>query len=633
MMGVENWIPQMNTTLPRTFQPTPLPPPPPAPKPHHPPRTVAAVVLATAVALAFADASVVALALPDLYLEFETTIPAVSWVLISYALAVAVAGLIGLTLVHRIRAAVLTIAGAVVFAASSLAAGLAPSLSTLIAARVVQGVGAAALLAGALGALGALLGDQRRAASWWAAAGVAGAALGPALGGAVTQLLDWRAVFLVQAPVAALAAIATVSVRRQAPSLEVGHTRRPRGAMLADTALGLTFGALVGALFLGVLMLVVVWGLPPLEGAFVVSALPVGTLIAHRVAASLPRRGAVLAGAVALAGGLITLAYLPDISTTWVAGAMGLCGVGFGALVTPLGALALPVGGGVRAATLTSTARHLGLVVGLAIIAPVLSQQVMSAAETAPLAATQVMLDSPVGGVTKVRIALDIRDEIDKASDGEVPDLSAAFAENGAHDDAEVAQMQHDVEYSVQSVVTRAFRSSFVIAALFAAFAGLVGLLAFAVTRDVGTQHHPGGAAAAIAIALAALMLPIVAVGTVDASFGVPQLVEPCTAPPDPYPGDGLDAALQRFVLSGLNGAACELGVSREELVLSLEPRSGVDIEWDRDTIAQALKSGVSRAIDDADERDTIPGWLATALRWTVDRLPASWFLEQLGVE
>ena len=49
--------------------------------------------------------------------------------------------------------------------------------------------------------------------------------------------------------------------------------------------------------------------------------------------------------------------------------------------------------------------------------------------------------------------------------------------------------------------------------------------------------------------------------------------------------------------------------------------------------LTSALKSGVSRAIDDADERGTIPGWMATALRWAVDRVPASWFLEQLGVE
>ena len=107
---------------------------------------------------------------------------------------------------------------------------------------------------------------------------------------------------------------------------------------------------------------------------------------------------------------------------------------------------------------------------------------------------------------------------------------------------------------------------------------------------------------------------------------------DPCTAAPDQFPGDGLDASVQRIALSALNGAACELGISREELVLSLEPRSGVDVEWDRDTIAQALKDGVSRAVRDADERDTLPGWVAGPLRWTIDHAPFSWFLDQLGV-
>ena len=83
------------------------PPPPLSPPPPAPPQPVnqqsrhrfAAAVVVAAVALAFADASVVALALPDLYLEFEASISAVSWVLTAYALAVAVAGLV-LSLIH-----------------------------------------------------------------------------------------------------------------------------------------------------------------------------------------------------------------------------------------------------------------------------------------------------------------------------------------------------------------------------------------------------------------------------------------------------------------------------------------------------------------------------------------------------
>jgi hypothetical protein len=339
-----------------------------------------------------------------------------------------------------------------------------------------------------------------------------------------------------------------------------------------------------------------------------------------------------VAGAAMLAGGLVTLAYLPAISTTWVALAMGLCGLGFGALVSGLGHLAVPAGSGIRAATLTSTGRHLGLVLGLAIIAPVLSGQVLAAAEAAPLPATQVMLDAPIGGIDKVRIALDIRDVLDESSGGEVPDLDAVFAENGSADDPEIAAMQGDVETAIQSVITRSFRDSFLVAAVFAALAGVVGLVAVARASANATRRAGATAVALVGALVAAVVVPAAAVRAAPADFGTPTMADPCTAPPDPFPGGGLDAAAQRLVLSGLNGAACELGVSREELVLSLEPRSGVDLQWDQDTIESALRSGMVRAIDDADDRNTLPGWIASALRWTVERAPISWFLDRLGV-
>ena len=475
----------MNTTT------TSWPPPSPSPLPPAPPvdrraRPIAAIVLVTAVALAFADVSIVALAIPDLYIEFGSTIPAVSWVLTGYALAVAVSGVAWLVLLRRVSGATLALAGAAVFAASSLAAGFAPSLATLIAARVAQGVGGAALVAGSLGVLVTLLGDSRRAARWWAAAGVAGAALGPVLGGAVTQLLDWRAVFIIQAPIALMAAAATV---RGAPPSDQHRGRRaprahrrPRGAMVADTALAFTFGALVGVLFLGVLLLVVVWGLPPIAGALVVSALPIGTLLGPRLAAAMSDRGAAVAGSAMLAGGLLTLAHLPSIQPAGVAAALALCGLGFGAIVNALNRHVLPPGSGARAATLTSTARHFGLVLGLAIIAPVLAAQVTAAAEAAPVSATKAMLDAPIDAPTKVRIALDIRDLLDDAADGEVPDLRGAFDRNGAGDNAAIAQLHDDIELGVQEELTRSFRDSFTIAAGFALIAGVVALGAMALS-------------------------------------------------------------------------------------------------------------------------------------------------------
>ncbi len=623
------------------------------------PHPLAAGFLLAAVGLAFADASVVALALPDLYTEFQASIPAVSGVLISYALALALAGFLGVLLLRRVSAAMVTATGAIVFAAASVASGAAPSLPFLIAARAIQGIGGAALVGGAFAALVPLAGSPRRAARWWAVAGTAGAAVGPALGGLVTQLLDWRAVFFVQAPVALAALVGCLVVARSAGSaagrVEVDRRRRPAGALIADSALALTFGALVGALFLGVLLLVVVWGLPPLAGAVAVSTLPLGTLVAPRLARSLGARGEVIAGAALLAGGLATLALLPAISTVWVSVALGLCGLGFGLLVGVLGPFAVPAGSGLRAATLSSAVRHIGLVLGLAVIAPVLAADMTAAAERAPLPAAASMLDAPLDGVTKVRLALDIRDELESVPQGEVPDLSSVFAryQTSGADDADneaIARLQSDIERSVEGVITRAFRASLTVAALMAVMAGVVAFGAVVMVerrRRLLVDDRRDGAsqlagtrrllrarrAVVVAAVAAAVALPLGAVSAGAAEFGVVRLGDPCSAAPDPFPGKGFDAIAQRFVLSGLNGAACELGVSREELVLSLDPRAGIDeVRWDRPTIEEALRSGVKRGIADADERDAIPGWLATVLRLTVDRAPISWFLDRLGV-
>ena len=108
---------------------------------------------------------------------------------------------------------------------------------------------------------------------------------------------------------------------------------------------------------------------------------------------------------------------------------------------------------------------------------------------------------------------------------------------------------------------------------------------------------------------------------------------DPCTAEPDQFPGDGLDASVQRIALSALNGAACELDTTRERLVLSLDPNSSFDdVTWDRDTMEEALRDGAHRAIDDANDRDAIPGFVAAALGFVVDQAPVDWLVERLPI-
>jgi len=128
-------------------------------------------------------------------------------------------------------------------------------------------------------------------------------------------------------------------------------------------------------------------------------------------------------------------------------------------------------------------------------------------------------------------------------------------------------------------------------------------------------------------IALGVLGLAAVALIAVELSkgaldYGESTEVDPCTDERPPFPGDGFDATVQRIVLDGLDGAACELGATREELVLAFDPSLGDEVRWDEETIERAVRSGLLRSIDDAEERDDIGGIPATILREVVERAP-----------
>src|SRR5439155_16264734 len=139
--------------------------------------------LVAAVAIAFADSAIVVLALPDLLRQYDVSITSVAWVVTAYNVAVALGAL---ALGRRFDPARLALVGGVAFVASSLLCAIAPSVWLLIAFRALQGVAAAALLVGSLPVMRSLA--PSRGAALWAGAGVFGAALGPALGGALTEV-------------------------------------------------------------------------------------------------------------------------------------------------------------------------------------------------------------------------------------------------------------------------------------------------------------------------------------------------------------------------------------------------------------------------------------------------------------
>jgi hypothetical protein len=99
-----------------------------------------------------------------------------------------------------------------------------------------------------------------------------------------------------------------------------------------------------------------------------------------------------------------------------------------------------------------------------------------------------------------------------------------------------------------------------------------------------------------------------------------PKIANPCQ--PREGPTGGIDATIQRIVLDGLDGAACRLHTSREELVLSLGGGVGVTRRWDEHTIEVALRAGLLRSVDEAVQRGDVPSFLAPALRQLVESAP-----------
>ncbi len=252
--------------------------------------------LAIAVGLVLADSSIVVLALPKIYRELDASVAAVSWVLVSFNLVMALAAVPAAHLARRMGPGRAAAIGLAVFAGASLACALSADLSTLIAARCVQALGGAAAVTAVLELLPATVGSERRATAIWATAGATGAALGPAVGGLLTELVSWQSIFLVQVPIALAAAVPILAVARHEAatgvlSAELRRTGRPH--LSANLALALISAAIAGALFLLVLLLIEGWRLTPIGAAIVVSVMPLFALLGGRLGAErpCPRRG------------------------------------------------------------------------------------------------------------------------------------------------------------------------------------------------------------------------------------------------------------------------------------------------------------------------------------------------------
>ena len=132
-----------------------------------------------------------------------------------------------------------------------------------------------------------------------------------------------------------------------------------------------------------------------------------------------------------------------------------------------------------------------------------------------------------------------------------------------------------------------------------------------------------------VLLALAAALLVVeLSLGAIH--FGQAKLADPCTAKPA-FEGGGLDGEIQRFALSGLNGAACKLHTTREELVLSFVPAAGTKrVRWDRQTIEDALRSGFDQAFHDTEQRG-VAGFVIGHILEVIVAAPLNYFLGSSG--
>ena len=163
---------------------------------------IAAAVLGSGVA--FLDGTVVNVALPTIGRELDAGLTGQQWVLDGYLLTLSALLLSGGAAGDRYGRRRVFVAGLVVFTAASLACGLAPTIGWLIGARLVQGVGAAALVPGSLALIDAGIteDDRGRAVGIWAGMSGVATALGPFIGGWLVDAESWRWVFFLNVPLA-----------------------------------------------------------------------------------------------------------------------------------------------------------------------------------------------------------------------------------------------------------------------------------------------------------------------------------------------------------------------------------------------------------------------------------------------
>jgi len=241
-----------------------------APKPPTIRRGLALTAIVLGSSLAFIDGTIVSVALPAIQGDLKAQPSQIQWVANGYLLALGALVLVGGAAGDRYGRKRLFIAGVAIFTLASLLCGAVWTVENLIAARVLQGIGAALMVPTALALIPVCWGERERgrALGIWAGASALATALGPVLGGWLVDEAGWRWVFLINGPVALVAVLlALVAI----PENRDDRAEPPdwAGAVLASAMLGLLGWALSGATEWGLASLRFVGAMAAAVAAFV----------------------------------------------------------------------------------------------------------------------------------------------------------------------------------------------------------------------------------------------------------------------------------------------------------------------------------------------------------------------------
>ncbi|MEU9794843.1 MFS transporter [Streptomyces sparsogenes] len=486
------------------------------------------------------DVTIVNTALPQVARGLDASFTSLQWVMDIYSLALAALLMAAGSAADLFGRRRLYLLGLAVFALSSLACGLAPDTGVLIAARGVQGVGAAAMFATNTPLLMATYTGRDRGVAFgvWGGTSGAAAAVGPVLGGLLTEYADWRAIFLVNLPLTAIAVWITLRTVDESRGAAGARIDWPGAAFFTLCAGALTYGLMRGG--------EEGWSEGGTVASLVASALAlvVFVLVERRKRQPLLDLGLMRRPTFAVlmaAALLLQAAAFPYLTYAgmWLQSVLGLSPVQAGLSVTPMAGMALIVGaaggrvlervapgralgGGlllVGAGALVTTALLTadsdwtafvpglllaGLGIGLAM--PVLVSAALGAAppERAGMASGAVNTFRQLGYALGIAVlgtvfAARVRDVVDDS--GSVPERAAgqaADAISGGHADAVIKAAPAGRAAEAKALVRESFVAGLDRICLISGVAALAaGLLVLAVVRGgPGAPARPGAPAA-----------------------------------------------------------------------------------------------------------------------------------------